>query len=103
MAAQELKNFLESGNIINSVNFPNCDMGKVSGTRVTITHKNIPAMLSQISTVFTNDNINIENMVNKSRGEYAYTMIDTHSTLDTKVLSDIKSIDGVIKVSLYKE
>ena len=103
MAAQELKNFLENGNIINSVNFPNCDMGKVSGTRVTIAHKNIPAMLSQISSVFTKDQINIENMVNKSRGDYAYTMIDTHSGLDASVLSDIKSIEGVIKVSLYKE
>ena len=103
MAAQELKNFLENGNIVNSVNFPNCDMGNVSGTRVTIAHKNIPAMLSQISSVFTKDQINIENMVNKSRGDYAYTMIDTHSALESSFLNDIKSIEGVIKVSLYKE
>jgi D-3-phosphoglycerate dehydrogenase len=102
MAAQELKDFLENGNITNSVNFPNCDMGKVCGSRVTIAHRNIPAMLSQISAVFTKDNINIENMINKSRGDYAYTMIDTHSAIDEKILADVKAIDGVIKVSLYK-
>lgn len=103
MAAQELKNFLENGNIINSVNFPNCDMGKVCGSRITIAHKNIPAMISQISTVFTNDNINIENMVNKSRGDIAYTMIDTHSALNDKILNDLKAIESVIKVTLYNE
>ncbi len=103
MAAQELKDFLENGNIINSVNFPNCDMGKVSGARITIAHKNIPAMISSITTVFTNDNINIENMVNKSRGELAYTMIDTHSSVTEQIINDIKAIDGVIKVSLYNE
>ncbi len=103
MAAQELKDFLENGNIVNSVNFPNCDMGKVSGFRVTIAHKNIPAMLSQISAVFTNNNLNIENLVNKSRGDYAYTMIETHSTVDAKILDAIKAIDGVIKVNRFNE
>ncbi len=103
MAAKELKDFLENGNITNSVNFPNCDMGKVCGTRITMAHKNVPAVISQISTVLANDNINIENMVNKSRGEYAYTMIDTHSAVNDKIVSDIKAIDGLIKVSVYNE
>ncbi len=103
MAAQELKDFLENGNITNSVNFPNCDMGKVSGARITIAHKNVPSMISQITAVFTEDNINIENMVNKSRGDLAYTMIDTHSTVTDAIVDDIKGIDGVIKVSLYNE
>ena len=103
MAAQELKDFLENGNIKNSVNFPNCDMGKVCGSRITIAHKNVPAMISQISSVFTKDNINIENMTNKSKGDYAYTMIDTHSEVDGTIINDLKAIDGVIKVSLYKE
>ena len=103
LAAQELKDFLENGNIVNSVNFPNCDMGKVCGSRVTIAHKNIPAMLNQITDVFTKDSINIENMVNKSKGDYAYTMIDTHTDVTDAMLADIKAIDGVIKVSLYKE
>lgn len=103
MAATELKNFLENGNIINSVNFPNCDMGAVCGSRVTVAHKNIPAMLSQISTAFTNKSINIENMINKSKGDYAYTMIDTHSCVDADIIDELKKIDGVIKVTLYKE
>ncbi len=103
MAAQELKDFLENGNIVNSVNFPNCDMGKVCGSRVTIAHKNVPAMLNQITDVFTKDGINIENLTNKSRGELAYTMIDTHTDVTDTMLADIKAIDGVIKVSLYKE
>ena len=103
MAAQELKDFLENGNIVNSVNFPNCDMGKVSGSRVTIAHKNIPAMLNQITDVFTKDSINIENMVNKSKGDYAYTMIDTHTDVTDAMLADIKGIEGVIRVSLYTE
>lgn len=103
MAAQELKDFLENGNITNSVNFPGCDMGKVSGARITIAHKNVPAMISQITSVFTKDNINIENMVNKSRGDLAYTMIDTHSVVTDTIINDIKTIDGVIKVSLYNE
>ncbi len=103
MAAQELKDFLENGNITNSVNFPNCEMGRVCGSRITIAHKNVPAMISQITAVFTADNINIENMVNKSRGDLAYTMIDTHSTVTDAIINDIKVIDGVIKVSLYNE
>ncbi|MBE7032157.1 MAG: 3-phosphoglycerate dehydrogenase [Ruminococcaceae bacterium] len=103
MAAQELKDFLENGNIINSVNFPNCDMGKVSGSRVTIAHKNVPAMLNQITDVFTKDGINIENLTNKSRGELAYTMIDTHTDVTDTMLADIKGIEGVIRVSLYTE
>ncbi len=103
MAAQELKDFLENGNIKNSVNFPNCDMGQVCGSRVTIAHKNIPSMITQITDVFAKDGINIENMMNKSRGDIAYTMIDTHSTVDGTILGDLKAIDGVIKVSAYKE
>ncbi len=103
MAAQELKNFLENGNIINSVNFPNCDMGPVCGSRVTIAHKNIPSMITQISDIFGKDGINIENMINKSRGDLAYTMIDTHSTVDDTILNHLKAIDGVIKATAYKE
>ncbi|MBE7024054.1 MAG: 3-phosphoglycerate dehydrogenase [Ruminococcaceae bacterium] len=103
MAAQELKDFLENGNIKNSVNFPNCDMGKVCGSRVTIAHKNIPSMLTQLTDVFAKDGINIENMINKSRGDIAYTMIDTHSNVVDTILNDLKAVDGVIKVSAYTE
>lgn len=102
MAARELKDYIENGNIVNSVNFPMCDMGKVSGSRVTVIHKNVPAMLSQISSVFTKDSVNIENMMNKSRGEYAYTMVDVEGALPENVIDDIKAIDGVIRVNTYK-
>lgn len=102
MAAQELKDYIENGNIRNSVNFPNCDMGKVQGARVAVIHKNVPAMLSQISSVFTKDNVNIENMINKSKGEYAYTMVDILGDCSDSVIDDIKAIADVIKVSLYR-
>ena len=94
---------MENGNIRNSVNFPNCDMGKVCGSRVTIAHKNIPSMITKITDIFSKDGINIENMMNKSKGDLAYTMIDTHSAVDGTIISDLKAIEGVIKVSLYTE
>ena len=101
MAAQEIKDFLENGNIKNSVNFPACDMGKVTGTRLCVIHKNVPAMLSQITDVFTADNTNIENMMNKSRGDYAYTMIDIDGAMADNVKADVDAIDGVIKSTIY--
>ncbi|MBR5155775.1 MAG: phosphoglycerate dehydrogenase [Clostridia bacterium] len=103
MAAKELRDFLENGNITNSVNFPNCEMGRVCGSRVAIAHKNVPAMINQITDVFAKDGINIENLTNKSRGDLAYTMIDTHSNVDSAILDDLKSVAEVIRVSLYTE
>lgn len=102
MAASELKDFLENGNIKNSVNFPNCDMGAVCGSRMAIAHKNIPTMLSKISQVFAEDNVNIENMLNKSKGDYAYTLIDVAGDITDKIKADAEKIDGVIKITLYK-
>ena len=102
MAAAELKDFLENGNIKNSVNFPNCDMGIVTGSRMAIAHKNIPTMLNKISQAFAEDNINIENMINKSKGDYAYTLIDVVGDITDEIKADIKNIEGVIKVTLYK-
>ncbi len=102
MAAKELKDYIENGNITNSVNFPNCDMGEVSGSRITVIHKNVPSMLSQISSVFTNDNVNIENMTSKSKGEYAYTMVDIAGDCPEALIGDIKAIADVIRVNLYK-
>ena len=100
MAASEIKDFLENGNIKNSVNFPNCDMGKASGTRITVLHKNVPNMLKSITDVFAKDNINISNMLNKSKGDNAYTMLDIDGNCDNKVVGDIQALDGVIKVTL---
>ena len=102
MAAMQLKNFLENGNIKNSVNFPNCDMGVVTNVRVAVAHKNIPSMLNKISHVFAQENLNIENMTNKSKGDYAYTLIDLSGDFSKNAEKELKSVEGVIKVTVYK-
>ena len=98
MAADEIKDFLENGNIKNSVNFPNCDMGKATGKRITILHKNIPNMIGQFTEALSSTNI--DNMLNKSKGDNAYTMIDIAGECDSPVINAIKAIDGVIKVTV---
>lgn len=98
MAVKQLKNFLENGNIVNSVNFPTCDMGERDKTRITILHKNIPNMIGQFTTLLANDNVNIEDMTNKSRGSYAYTMIDVDSEVNGEVVADLEAIEGVLRV-----
>lgn len=100
MAASEIKDFLENGNIKNSVNFPNCDMGKVNGARVTVLHKNVPSMIKNITDVFASDGVNISNMLNKSKGDNAYTMIDVEGRCDNAVVDEISAMEGVIKVTL---
>ena len=99
MAVKQTKDFLENGNILNSVNFPACDMG-VSQVkhRITIAHKNIPNMLGQISAVLANQGANIENMINRSRGDYAYTMIDFEDVITDDNVNRIKNIEGVLRV-----
>lgn len=100
MAASEIKDFLENGNIKNSVNFPNCDMGVVNGSRVTVLHKNVPSMIKNITDVFSSKNVNISNMLNKSKGDNAYTMIDVDGKCDSAIISELEGMDGVIKVTL---
>lgn len=100
MAASEIKDFLENGNIKNSVNFPNCDMGKAVGARVTVLHKNVPSMLKNITDVFSSEGVNISNMLNKSKGDNAYTMIDIDGKCDTALVNAIENMDDVIKVTL---
>ncbi len=100
MAANELKDFLENGNIKNSVNFPNCDMGKAEGARVTVLHKNVPSMIKNITDVFASRGVNIANMLNKSKGNNAYTMIDVDGKCDTALVDQIEAMTDVIKVTL---
>ncbi|MBE7011938.1 MAG: 3-phosphoglycerate dehydrogenase [Ruminococcaceae bacterium] len=102
MAAKQLKDYIENGNIVNSVNFPACDMGVVEGTRITVIHKNVPSMLTQISDVFAKDGVNIENMTSKSRGDYAYTMVDVAGDCADTVVDDIKAIADIIRVNIYR-
>lgn len=100
MAANELKDFLENGNIKNSVNFPNCDMGKAEGERITVLHKNVPSMIKNITDVFATRGVNIANMLNKSKGDNAYTMIDVDGRCDSALVAEIEKMNDVIKVTL---
>ena len=103
MAVKELRDFLENGNIKNSVNFPNCDMGScVTVGRIAITHKNIPNMISQFTKILGDDGINIADMTNKSKGGYAYTLIDLESAVSKEALDELKAVDGVAKVRVVK-
>lgn len=103
MAVKELRDFMENGNIKNSVNFPNCDMGicKAVG-RIAITHKNIPNMISQFTKILGSEGLNIADMTNKSRGEYAYTLLDLESAASREALEELKSVNGVCKVRVIK-
>ena len=103
MAVHEIRDFMENGNIKNSVNYPNCDAGVCSTEgRITVAHKNVPNMLSQFTTLFSKDGVNIENMVNKSRGDYAYSIFDVCSEVKDSVVKDLAAIDGVIRVRVNK-
>ncbi len=99
MAVKELMNYLENGNIVNSVNYPNCDMGICSQAgRVAIFHKNITNMISQFTIVLGNKGINITDMTNKSKGEYAYTMFDLESAVSPDIVEQLAAIEGVFRV-----
>ena len=99
MAVQQLMNYLENGNIVNSVNYPNCDMGICRAkSRITIAHRNIPNSLSQFTTVMAGENINIAGLMNKSRGEYAYTILDLDHAPSPAAMEKLNNINGVIRV-----
>lgn len=103
MAADEIRNYLENGNIINSVNFPNCDMGPVGEfPRVAICHKNLKNMLNQFTGIMTEEGLNIEHLTNASRGDYAYSMFDLSAKPSGKALEELAAIEGVLKVRLIK-
>ena len=98
MAAAELIDYIENGNIVNSVNLPEISMPRSGKHRVCVIHKNIPNMITAITGIVAGDGINIENMLNKSRGDYAYTMLDVADINEDDIVSKIEAIDGVIKV-----
>jgi len=101
MAAIELIDYIENGNIKNSVNLPDVEMS-ASGTKICIIHKNIPTLISQITAALGSEKINIENMLNKSKKDYAYTMMDVTGNVTEAVVSMLTSIEGVIKVRVIK-
>ena len=103
MAVQEVRDFLENGNIRNSVNYPNCDMGVCSGAgRVAILHKNVKGIIGKYTAVMGENNINISDMTNKSRGDFAYSLLDIDSPVTEAAVEQLKKIDSVLKVRIVK-
>ena len=98
MVADQVRDYLENGNIANAVNFPNVSMARESAYRVAIANANVPNMLGQISTAMAHAGLNIHNMVNKSRGDMAYTLVDVDSPAGDSVLAALRAIDGVLAV-----
>ena len=100
MAVDQLMNYLENGNIVNSVNYPNCDLGEASGAaRITVHHKNLPNMIGQLTAILAADGHNISNMLNKSKGEWAYSMFDMEKKAPTEeTIKKMEQIDGVVRV-----
>ena len=103
MAVKQLMDYLENGNIKNSVNYPSCDGGTcIDAGRLTINHKNIPNMISQFTKVLGDAGVNIANMINKSKGDYAYTMIDVTTPISKEVAQALKAIEEVYRVRIIK-
>ena len=103
MAVEEMKDYLENGNIANSVNYPKCDMGICEQAgRVAIFHKNIANMITKFTACFGDNNINISDMTNKSRGEVAYTMLDIETPASEEIIEKLQSIEGVFRVRVVK-
>ena len=103
MAVAELMDYLENGNIKNSVNYPNCDMGVCkAASRVTLLHRNIPNSLGQFTAAIAGENFNIDGLMNKSRGEFAYTMLDLDHSPSEAVMKQLSGMEGVLRVRLVK-
>lgn len=102
MAAKELKEYLENGNITHSVNYPDVSMPHNGDARICVLHKNMPNLLSQITSAISAENINIENLANRSKKDYAYTIIEIMGEIPQKAVDKIKAIDGTIRVNVIK-
>ena len=103
MAVEELMDYLENGNIRNSVNYPNCDMGVChAASRVAVLHLNVPNMIGQITGILASGNVNISDMTNKSRDKYAYTLLDLENPAEEDMVEKLKAIKGVLRVRVIK-
>ena len=102
MAVNELRDFLEMGNITHSVNYPDVSLPHSGDLRICLCHKNIPAMLTQITAVLAQENINIENMVNRSKKEYAYTIVEIIGEIPQDTAERLRAIDGIIRVNILR-
>jgi D-3-phosphoglycerate dehydrogenase len=102
MVVDQVKDFLQNGNIKNSVNFPDVEMPRTEGHRISIANSNVPNMVAQISAILSKEGLNILDMLNKSRKEYAYTLLDVDKEVSPLTLDAIKQIEGVLAVRYYK-
>lgn len=103
MAVKELRDYIENGNITHSVNYPDCSMGVCScAGRIAVNHRNIPNMIAQLTSICAADGVNITDMINKSKGDWAYTMLDLATPASTKMVEDIRKIEGIVKVRVIK-
>ena len=103
MAVKQMMDYLENGNIVNSVNYPNCDMGVCQAEgRITILHRTIPNSLGRFTAAIAADNVNTDGLMNKSRGEYAYTMLDFDQHPSEEVVEHLKQVEGVLRVRVIK-
>ena len=101
MAVRQLRDYLENGNITNSVNYPNCEMGRQANTtRIVLLHHNVPNMIGQFTKILARDNMNIADLSNKSKGEYAYTMIDIDDDVPESVADDLRKVGEVLRVRI---
>jgi len=103
MAVKQMMNYLENGNIVNSVNFPTCDMGVCTKAgRIAILHRNIPNSLGQFTSTVAKDNLNISDLLNRSKGAYAYTMLDLDDPVSDALVEDLSKIEGVLRVRVIR-
>jgi D-3-phosphoglycerate dehydrogenase len=103
MAVRQMMNYLENGNIVNSVNFPACDMGpRTKPCRVLVLHKNIPNTITKFTAAIARDNVNISDMLNRSKGEYACTMLDLDGKIDDQVVAELNSLEETIRVRVFQ-
>lgn len=102
MACCQVKDFLENGNIVNSVNMPRLVMDRSGDARICVIHKNVPAKISAITTIISNDGLNIENMVNSTRGEIGYTVLDVTGNVSDSVEKEISAIEDIVRVRVIK-
>lgn len=103
MAVNQLKDYMENGNIHNSVNYPTCDMGACDNvSRIAINHRNIPNMIGQFTKIIAEDGINISDMINKSKGDYAYSLFDVDKQVTKELVEQLKAVGGVLKIRVIK-
>jgi len=100
MAANQLKDYLENGNILNSVNFPECILAQSGTQRILIANKNVPNIIGQFTAILAKENINIADMLNKSKGDYAYNIIDIDGDVNETVINNLKGVKGVLMVRI---